>query len=135
MNSRRSSNAPQLPLRFIKTLRVRLRLLWGTPRRLFWNVCRPGYVRANVARREGACRRCGACCRLVWQCPYLRYDNGLPSCRIYHQFRPLNCSMFPIDHRDLADRDKVASQPCGFSWSRTEKAPKASHKPIAKPPS
>jgi hypothetical protein len=26
-------------------LLLRLKLLWGTPRRLFWNVCRPGYVR------------------------------------------------------------------------------------------
>ena len=106
---------------------VRARLLLGTPRRLFWNVFRPGYVRASVARRTGQCRRCGACCRLVWKCHNLSYDNGLPVCRLYARYRPANCSQFPIDHHDLADRDLVSpNMPCGFSWARdsAEESPK-----------
>ncbi len=100
---------------------VRLKLLWGTPRRLFWNVCRPGYVRVSLAQRSGACRRCGTCCRLVWRCRYYHEDDGLPACRLYAGYRPPNCSNFPLDTRDLADRDLVSpNQPCGFSWAREE---------------
>lgn len=107
---------------FVKTLfRVRWKLLWGTPRRLFWNVCRPGYVRASLAQRSGKCRRCGVCCRLVWRCRYFHYVDGIPSCRIYTRYRPSNCRNFPIDHRDLADRNLVSpNEPCGFSWAPVE---------------
>ena len=108
---------------FLKTIcRVRLKLLLGTFRRLFWNACRPGYVRASLAQRSGECQRCGACCRLVWRCRYFRDDDGIPSCRLYTLYRPPNCSNFPIDHLDLADRDLVSpDEPCGFSWARAEK--------------
>ena len=102
-------------------LRVWLKLLKGTLRRLFWNVCRPGYVRASLAQRLGECRRCGTCCRLLWRCPYFHDDDGIPSCRLYTRYRPPNCSNFPIDHRDLADRDLVSpNEPCGFSWARKD---------------
>ena len=110
-------------------LRLRLKLLWGTPRRLFWNVCRPGYVRASLAQRSGECRRCGACCWLVWRCRYFHDDDGIPSCRLYTRYRPPNCSKFPIDHRDLADRDLVSpNEPCGFSWARAKKGQKESNR-------
>lgn len=109
--------------------RVWIKLVWGTPRRLFWNLCRPGYVRASLAQRLGKCRRCGVCCRLVWRCSCFFYDNGVPACRIYARFRPPNCSMFPIDHRDLADRDLVApNEPCGYSWARAEEGNEQSGK-------
>lgn len=99
------------------TLRTRLKLILGTPRRFLWNVCRPGYVRANLKRRQGACRRCGACCRLAWRCRYFFHDKGVPACRLYGIFRFPNCSNFPIDHRDLADRDLIAPHtPCGYWW-------------------
>lgn len=99
------------------TLRKKLKLLMGTPRRLLWNVCRPGYVMQNLKQRRGECQRCGACCRLVWKCRYFHYENGTPSCKLYKKYRPPNCSNFPIDHHDLADRDVVAPHvPCGFWW-------------------
>jgi hypothetical protein len=101
--------------------RKRLKLLLGTPRRLIWTVCRPDYVRASVAQRSGQCRRCGACCRLVWRCRFFYHDNGVPACKLYARYRPANCSQFPIDHRDLADRDLVSPHdPCGFSWEQAE---------------
>ena len=105
-------------------LRTRLRLLWGTPRRFFLNVFRPGYVRRSLAQRQGACRRCGACCQLVVKCRFFFRDReGLPACRIYNICRTGNCSNFPHDYRDLADRDLIAPHlPCGFSWSRAKDA-------------
>ena len=99
-----------------------MRLILGTPRRLFWNLCRPGYVRESLAQRSGECKRCGACCRLVLKCIYFFYDNGVPACRLYSKYRPPNCSRFPIDHHDLADRNLVSPhEPCGFSWEQAEK--------------
>ena len=109
-------------MRFTKTsYRVQVKLLWGTYRRLFWNLCRPGYVRANLTQRTGKCRRCGACCRMVWQCRFFYEDGNGPSCKLYSRYRTPNCSKFPIDFRDLADRDLVSpNEPCGFSWARVE---------------
>ncbi len=97
--------------------------LWGRPRRWFLGVCRPGYVRASHARRRGECRRCGACCQLAVRCPHLVYDDGGGGCDKYDGTRPLNCQTFPIDERDIADRDLVAPDyPCGFHF-----APRAAH--------
>lgn len=89
----------------------------GTPRRLFWNVCRPGYVRRNLSRRQGECQRCGACCKLVWRCAFYFEDKGLPACRLYKIYRTSNCSKFPIDQHDLNDRNRVLPEkPCGYRW-------------------
>jgi len=100
---------------------TRWKLLGGTLRRFYLTVFRPGYVRANLAKRQGACRRCGACCKLVWQCLHFYHDDGVPACRLYKLYRPQNCSKFPIDHRDIADRNLVPPhEPCGYSWPRAE---------------
>lgn len=100
------------------TSELRLRLIWGTPRRFIWNLFRPRYVRRKLSERTGECRRCGACCQLVWKCPHFTEEDGVPSCKIYLRFRPPNCSNFPIDHYDLADRNAVLPHvACGFSWN------------------
>lgn len=98
---------------------LRLRLIWGTPRRLIWNLFRPKYVQRKLAERTGKCLRCGACCQLVWKCPHFTIADDLPSCKIYSLFRPPNCSNFPIDHYDLADRNEVLPDvACGYSWAK-----------------
>lgn len=102
-----------------QTLRVRFILLRGVLRRFFLNVFRPGHVRASLARRSGACRRCGVCCHLVAnKCSALHlHPDGHSTCRLYNVYRLPNCCTFPIDPRDLADRDLVApSAPCGYFW-------------------
>ena len=72
------------------------------------------YIRRMEERRRGECRRCGACCRLVHRCLFLRMADGVASCTI-HKYRPANCRIFPVDERDLADRDLIApSLSCGF---------------------
>jgi len=97
-------------------LLVRLKLLLGRPRRLFLNVFRPGYVRRQLARRRGQCHRCGTCCNLGLRCPSLEFDgDGQAGCAIYDRRRSPNCRTFPIDERDLADRDVLSPhKPCGF---------------------
>ena len=94
--------------------RARLRLLWGKLRRFYLGVFRPGYVRRSLARRHGECARCGACCALGYRCLTLRDNGSGTECRI-HKLRPINCRLFPIDERDLADRDLINPDlSCGF---------------------
>ncbi len=110
-----------MPMKFARmTLGQKLKNFWGTPRRFYLNVFRPGYVRASLARRKGECKRCGACCQLVVKCVHVRYVDGLPACRIYGM-RPPNCSNYPIDRRDIEDRNLVApNTPCGFWWDEED---------------
>ena len=96
-------------------------ILWrGVWRRFFLYVFSPRYVRRCAATRQGACRRCGACCHLVAnKCGWLKLSKDAPpSCRIYKFRWTPNCWTFPIDARDLADRDLVAppGTPCGYSF-------------------
>ena len=101
----------------VQRLTESLRLFWGRPRRLFLNLLRPGYVRTQVALRHGECKRCGACCQLGSRCRHLSFENGLAVCDCYGDYRPPNCRTFPIDQRDLADRDQLLARlPCGFFW-------------------
>ena len=94
-------------------------LLTGRVRRLYLNVLRRRYVQASLARRVGECRRCGACCQMGLRCRHLTYEGALSACRLYDKYRSSNCRNFPIDERDLADRDLVApSVPCGFRFVR-----------------
>jgi hypothetical protein len=101
---------------------IRMKLLRGVHRRLHLNWFRPDYISASLTNRLGECQRCGACCQLGWRCRYLQKDaKEIPSCRIHTGWRPPNCHAFPIDQRDIADRDLIAPDvPCGFSWAEPE---------------
>ena len=97
------------------TVRERARLAMGKARRFYLVHFRPGYVARSIARRSGDCARSGACCRLLFTCPILAVEP-LPSCRINAR-KPKVCKAFPIDERDLADRDIISPHvPCGFSF-------------------
>jgi len=99
------------------TARQRLVLLWGKVRRLALGAFRPDYVRRSIARRRGECLRCGACCQLGFCCVWLRRNGSTTECR-FHDLRPPNCRLFPIDERDLADRDLIfPDRPCGYSFA------------------
>ena len=102
-------------------LYVRLKLFWGIPRRLFLHVFRSGYVRARLSARRGECQRCGACCQMAWRCSFFHQPDGKPACKFYSRYRYPNCVNFPIDARDIADRDLVSpDKPCGYHWEREE---------------
>jgi hypothetical protein len=88
----------------------------GKVRRFYLHQFRRRYVEEQVAKRQGDCGRCAACCKLLFRCPFLDDSGPLPTCSI-HDRRPDNCRFFPIDPRDLADRDLVdPTNPCGFSF-------------------
>jgi hypothetical protein len=103
-------------LRTSFTLRERLILGRGKLRRLYLGLLRPGYVKASLARRVGQCDRTGACCHLMYTCPLLITKSIPVRCGI-HEIKPLSCRLFPIDERDLKERDIVSPDvPCGYSF-------------------
>jgi len=100
----------------LRWVKVKLQLGWGKLRRQYLVLFRPGYVQSSLERRRGECDRSGACCVLMYHCAFLREDADQPGCRIY-RVRPKVCSVFPIDERDLRDRDLIMpDHPCGFSF-------------------
>jgi len=58
---------------------------------------------ALLARRHGECNRCGACCKILFKCPFLGTDaEGQYTCRIY-QYRFSQCRLYPLHAADLAE--------------------------------
>ena len=101
------------------TLGARCRLVWGKLRRWYLVRFRPAYVQRSLARRRGECARTGACCHLGFGCPLARglARSAEVECRVYSA-RPPNCRVFPIDERDLRDRDLVMPDaPCGYYFA------------------
>jgi hypothetical protein len=64
--------------------------------------------RAGIAgARQGECNRCGACCKILFTCPFLVEDNGVLSCSVYDH-RPPSCRLFPMVPADLREVDRCA---------------------------
>ncbi len=61
----------------------------------------------------------------MYHCAFLKKDGFVGACGVY-PVRPEVCSLFPIDERDLRDRDLVMpDHPCGFYFVTEEsRAPK-----------
>lgn len=100
----------------------RLRLGWGKLRRQYLIRFQKDYVERQVRHeRMGECLRCGACCKLMFDCFFC--TRGLPTgCKIYN-VRPVACRFYPIDERDLAERDLLLPNiPCGFYFKPRSKA-------------
>ena len=56
-----------------------------------------------LSRRRGECNRCGACCRILFRCPFLTTDaDGQYTCRIY-AMRFSQCRLFPLHAADLRE--------------------------------
>jgi hypothetical protein len=82
--------------------------------RRFWLVhFRRRYVRNQLATRQGACLRCGACCNLLITCPMLTKNEH---CLVYGTCRPQACKVFPIDQRDVKDVRTCGAQ-CGYYFA------------------
>ena len=87
-------------MRFIRSpLKGKIRRFWLTH-------FRKGYVRDQIARRQGKCLQCGDCCKLMFRCLFLTSDQR---CSRYDHGRPGNCTCFPIDERDVGVG-------CGYSF-------------------
>jgi hypothetical protein len=112
------------------TFSQRLALAWGKVRRTFLIKFRKGRVLEKLERRRGACSRCGACCKLLFDCPAYDDSDGSPKCLVYND-RPGVCGLFPLDEKDLRERDFVMpDRACGF---RFEDGPAAAAAPGPRP--
>jgi Fe-S-cluster containining protein len=62
-----------------------------------------------LANRQGDCNRCGACCKILFRCPFLGTDDeGQYTCRIY-KMRFSQCRLFPLRAADLRELDEDCS--------------------------
>jgi len=96
-------------------LREKLQLIRGKLQRFYIGHFRKEYVVERLSIRKGTCKRCGACCRLLFRCVYAdQCHGGGVSCRIYSR-RPVNCRIFPLDREHLAERDlMMPDRSCGY---------------------
>ncbi len=62
-----------------------------------------------LAKRRGECNRCGACCKILFRCPFLGTDaEGQYTCRIYDQ-RFAQCRLYPLRSADLRELEEQCS--------------------------
>lgn len=89
-------------------------MVWGKIRRAWLIAFRKDRVKEKLALRRGACSRCGACCKILFNCPAYDDSDGNPKCLIYND-RPGVCGLFPLDPADLRERDLVMrGTKCGY---------------------
>ncbi len=89
--------------RAVEDVRLRARQAQGKLRRFVSVNFRKEEVVQQLALRRGECNRCGACCEILFKCPFLKkHRDGTTSCGIYED-RPNQCRLFPIERRDLEE--------------------------------
>lgn len=90
-------------LRAVEDTRFRARQAQGKFRRFVQIRFKKEEVVAALALRRGECNRCGACCEILFKCPFLKkHDDATTTCGIYED-RPNQCRLFPIEKRDLEE--------------------------------
>ena len=93
----------RLRSRQVVDARLRARQAQGKIRRFVNTNFRKQETIASLALRRGECNRCGACCELVFKCPFLKKNSdGTTLCGIYEN-RPNSCRLFPIEQRDIQE--------------------------------
>jgi hypothetical protein len=95
--------AERLRLRTVEDAKFRARQAHGKLRRFVSANFRKQEVIESLALRRGECNRCGACCEILFKCPFLKkHGDGTSTCGIYED-RPNQCRLFPIEKRDLEE--------------------------------
>jgi hypothetical protein len=95
--------AERLRSRAVEDAKFRARQAQGKLRRFVTATFRKEEVIEKLALRRGECNRCGACCEILFKCPFLKkHTDGTTSCGIYED-RPNQCRLFPMEQRDLAE--------------------------------
>lgn len=90
-------------LRAVADAKFRARQAQGKLRRFVNINFRKEDVVAALALRRGECNRCGACCEILFKCPFLKkHSDGTTACGIYED-RPGQCRLYPIEKRDLEE--------------------------------
>ncbi|MBI4835188.1 MAG: YkgJ family cysteine cluster protein [Planctomycetes bacterium] len=91
-------------------------LMWGKIRRMCIIYLTPRRTQEMLSQREGECQRCGACCKINFECPFLTNHTQAAACKLYDS-RSKVCRYFPIDKRDIKDRNIVfPGTKCGYSF-------------------
>ncbi len=104
--------------------RFRARQAQGKVRRFVNSNFRKNEVSESLATRRGDCNRCGACCEILFKCPFLKkHDDGSSTCGVYEN-RPEQCRLYPIEPRDLAE----VRGSCSFYFIESRKKIVASSK-------
>ncbi len=89
--------------RAVQDATFRARQVHGKLRRFVSANFRKQEVIDSLSLRRGDCNRCGACCEILFKCPFLKkHDDGTTTCGIYED-RPNQCRLFPIEKRDLEE--------------------------------
>ncbi len=87
--------------RAVEDAKFRARQVQGKLRRFVQITFQKDEVIASLALRRGDCNRCGACCEILFKCPFLKkHEDGTSTCGIYED-RPNQCRLYPIQKRDL----------------------------------
>ncbi len=87
--------------RAVEDAKFRARQVQGKLRRFVQINFQKDEVIASLALRRGDCNRCGACCEILFKCPFLKkHEDGSSTCGIYED-RPNQCRLYPIQKRDL----------------------------------
>jgi hypothetical protein len=95
--------AERLRSRKVEDAKLRARQAQGKIRRLINTNFRKQEMIEALALRRGDCNRCGACCELLFKCPFLKKQtDGSTICGIYEN-RPNSCRLFPIERRDIEE--------------------------------
>jgi hypothetical protein len=93
----------RLRSRKVEDARLRARQAQGKLRRFVRLKFKKDELIADLALRRGECNRCGACCELVFKCPFLKKQaDGTTICGIYEN-RPNQCRLFPTEQRDIQE--------------------------------
>lgn len=107
----------------VKKIKNKFKHSLGKFRRLYLSTFRKNYVNKMLAQRKGQCNQCGACCKLLLKCPFLIEEKDSFSCSIYGKVRPVNCVVFPINKKDIKDRDLILPEvPCGYFFEVKERS-------------
>src|SRR5512147_1468619 len=76
--------ARRLRSKQVSKAKLRARQAQGKIRRFVITNFRKQETIASLALRRGECNRCGACCELVFRCPFLKkHADGTSMCGIY----------------------------------------------------
>ena len=95
--------AERMRSRKVEDARLRARQAQGKIRRFVNTNFRKNDMIAALSLRRGDCNRCGACCELLFKCPFLKKNSdGSTLCGIYDN-RPNSCRLFPIEARDIRE--------------------------------
>ncbi len=113
------------PAPLLEKVRFRARQAAGKFRRFVLANIQTEKADELLSLRQGECTRCGACCKIMFRCPFLIEHAGAPqgeiySCGIYGQHFN-QCRIFPLAPQDLEEIE----EPCGYTFIEQPKADKA----------